>query len=272
MILEYHRPQSIQRALELMARSSPTTVPLGGGTVLNRPSSQAFAVVDLQALADQPDSILGQLKLSGSSMTIGAAVRLQNLLEWDASPLFLKNVLKYEGSHNLRQIATLGGTLVAADGHSGFAAAMLALDPTLTVLRVNQQAQEISYGELLALRHQTMTGLLILSVSISAQPKFAYQSVSRTPADFPIVGAAVAVWPSGRTRVVLTGYGNSPILVVDGPEAGGVDIAAREAYSHAEDEWASAGYRSAMAQTLVLRCLEKISNQIESLPDEIKGN
>lgn len=266
MILEYHRPQTVQQALELLARSSPNTVPLGGGTILNQPSSQGVAAVDLQALTEQPDSGLGQLRSQGTNLTIGAAVRLQQLKEWGALPAALANVLKYEGSHNLRQIATVGGALVGADCRSGFAAAMLALDASLTSVRLNSQPQELSYGELLALRHRGLRGILILTVGIPTQPKFAYLSISRTPADFPIVGAAVAVWPSKRTRVALTGYGGAPLLVADGSEPAGVDIAAREAFLHAQDEWATASYRSAMAQTLVLRCLDKITDMPGQLP------
>ena len=50
MIIEYYRPQSLEEALELLARPGLTTVPLGGGTVVNQPSPEPVAVVDLQAL------------------------------------------------------------------------------------------------------------------------------------------------------------------------------------------------------------------------------
>ena len=56
-IIEYHRPQTLEDALELLQRIEPVTVPLAGGTNLNSPASasgqssaSALAVVDLQSL------------------------------------------------------------------------------------------------------------------------------------------------------------------------------------------------------------------------------
>ena len=74
--------------------------------------------------------------------------------------------------------------------------------------------------------------------------------IARTPADQPIVCAAVAQWNSGRTRLALGGWGSSPILAMDGPDSEGIEFAARNAYSLAEDEWASAEYRQEMAGVL----------------------
>ena len=88
--------------------------------------------------------------------------------------------------------------------------------------------------------------------------QLAYEYIARTPADLPIICAAVARWPSGRTRVILGGTGEAPVLAMDGPESGGEEISVADAYSHAGDEWASAEYRQEMAQVLVKRCLSKM--------------
>jgi len=84
--------------------------------------------------------------------------------------------------------------------------------------------------------------------------------VARSPADLPIVCAAVAKWPSGRTRVILGGYGESPLLAMDGPNPQGADIAARDAYREAGDQWASAEYRSDVAAKLTRRCIDEFEN------------
>ena len=101
--------------------------------------------------------------------------------------------------------------------------------------------------------------------------KLAFEYVSRTPADKPIVCAALAQWNSGRTRLALGGYGKSPMLAMDGTEAEGVDTsstdyvlrsvqtAARNAFHEATDEWASAEYRMDVASTLAKRCLEGLN-------------
>ena len=48
------------------------------------------------------------------------------------------------------------------------------------------------------------------------------------------------------------------LLVMDGPERGGEEISAADAYSHARDQWATAEYRQEMAQVLVKRCLSRL--------------
>ena len=80
--------------------------------------------------------------------------------------------------------------------------------------------------------------------------------MSRTPADKPIVCAALAQWNSGRTRLALGGIGKNPSLAMDGTEANGAEAAARNAFHEAADEYASAEYRMDVAATLAKRCMQ----------------
>jgi CO/xanthine dehydrogenase FAD-binding subunit len=98
---------------------------------------------------------------------------------------------------------------------------------------------------------------LITKVTISLQTALTYHYVARTPADRPVVCAAAARWPSGRTRIVLGGFGKAPQTILDGEANDGVLEAAEAAYLTAEDQWASAEYRSHTAKVLVRRCLEQ---------------
>jgi CO/xanthine dehydrogenase FAD-binding subunit len=141
--------------------------------------------------------------------------------------------------------------LVASDGRSPVAAALLALDTKVSIV-VNLQSQIVNVGEFLPLRPQ---GLITL-ITLPTQAKFAFEYTSRTPADKPIVSAALAQWPSGRARLVIGGFGKSPSLAMDGTEAAGVDSAARNACHEAADDFASAEYRMDVAATLAKRCLE----------------
>ena len=246
MITEYHRPEKIEAALLLLARQQPNTVPLGGGSALNRPSDQALAVVDLQALG------LDEIRPRGNFLELGATVRLEQLLQTPDLPSALHKAVRHEASYNLRQVGTVAGSLVAADGRSPFAAVMLALDATLSLL---PGAEEISLGDVLPMRAERLRGRLITQVTIPLNTTLAYEYVARTPADRPIVCVAVGRWPSGRTRIVLGGFGPGPLLAMDGPEAGGAETAVQDACDQAEDAWASAAYRQATAVTLVQRIL-----------------
>lgn len=255
MIIEYKRPATLDEALELLARRDPLSVPLAGGSALNRPSPELVAAVDLQSLG------LDQYEARGNSLELGAMLTLQELLEAKDTLPALKQVIEHEATHNLRQVATVAGTLVAADGRSPFACAFLALDAALTILSGDRQKgeEQISLGDLLPLRTERLRGRLITQVSIPLNVRLAYEYVARAPADMPLVCAAMATWPSGRTRLALGGFGKSPVLAFDGTEPAGVDVAASNACSQAEDQWASAAYRQEVAGALARRCLQKLN-------------
>ncbi|MEO5886881.1 MAG: FAD binding domain-containing protein, partial [Anaerolineales bacterium] len=200
MITTYHRPKTLDEALTLLTR--PDTFPLGGGTLLSRPTAQAVEVVDLQSLG------LDSIKKNGNNLEIGATVTLQALLESEHTPEAMKAALKLEAPLNIRNSATVAGTLVACDGRSTFAMVLLALDARLEIRDSNLQSLISSLGDFLPFRPRG----LITAITIPLNIKLAFDYVSRTPADKPIVCAALAQWNSGRTRLALGGYGKSPML------------------------------------------------------------
>ncbi|MEZ0395418.1 MAG: FAD binding domain-containing protein [Anaerolineales bacterium] len=253
MITHYHRPQRLEEALELLAR--PNARPLGGGTVLNRQREAVIEAVDLQALG------LDKIHKVGEKLEIGATATLQALLESPHTPDALKTALKLEAPLNLRNVGTAAGALVACDGRSPFAAVMLALEAKVTVVSrrlsvVGEQSSVVSLGDLLPLREEQLHGKLITKVEIPLNVKLAFEYVARTPADRPIVCAALAQWTSGRTRLVIGGWGNSPAVAMDGRDATGLEPAARNAAHDATDDLASAEYRREAAVVLAKRCLE----------------
>ncbi len=252
MITAYHRPHTLEEALSLIARTTPHTVPLGGGTLLSHSKGESVEVVDLQALG------LNQIVERGNSTEIGATTTLQALLEHQGYPAALKTALKLEAPINVRNAATVAGTLVTCDGRSTFATVLLALDAKLTMLGAPGSAERTeSLGDYLPLRPQG----LITKIAIPAQARLCFEYVARTPSDKPIVCVAVAQWPSGRTRVAVGGYGAAPRLAMDGTEAEGLDAAARNAFHDATDDWGSADYRMDVAGTLATRCLAELAKQ-----------
>jgi CO/xanthine dehydrogenase FAD-binding subunit len=129
------------------------------------------------------------------------------------------------------------------------------VDAKIDIRYSKDDTRIFNIGDFLPLRPRG----LITSITIPLNAKLAFDYVSRTPADKPIVCAALAQWNSGRTRLALGGYGNSPLLAMDGTEAEGIETAARNACHEAADQWASAEYRMDAAATLAKRCLADIS-------------
>jgi CO/xanthine dehydrogenase FAD-binding subunit len=249
MITAYHRPQTLDEAIILLTQ--PNTLPLGGGTLLSRPTDGSIEVVDLQALG------LDSLNKTGNNLEFGATLTLQALLESEHCPEALKSALKLEAPLNVRNAATVAGTLVACDGRSTFASVLLAMDAKVTMTSKQKGEETINIGDFLPLREQ-VRGKLITKIIIPTNVKLAFEYVSKTPADKPLVCAALAQWNSGRTRLALGGYGKSPMLAMDGTESEGVEAAAKNTFHEANDEWASAEYRMDVASTLAKRCLEAL--------------
>jgi putative selenate reductase FAD-binding subunit len=246
MISTYYRPQTLDEALTLLTQ--PNTIPLGGGTLLSKPTTDSVAVVDLQRLG------LDSLRVNGNELVIGATCTLQSLLEADNCPPALKVAIKLEAPLNIRNTATIAGTLVTSDGRSPFATMLLATDAKIELI-VNRQSKIVNIGEFFLTRPSG----LITSITIPLNIKTAFEFVSKTPADKPLICAAVAQWNSGRTRLTLGGYSKTPLLAMDGTEADGIQEAAANAYHEAEDEWASAEYRIDVAAVLAKRALENLN-------------
>src|SRR5262245_42890199 len=120
MITAYHRPQTLEEALTLL--NEPNALPLGGGTLLSHDRTDSLQVIDLQQLG------LNTLTKSGNNLGIGATATLQQLLESEDCPNALKSALKLEAPLNIRNTATVAGTLVSCGGRSTFTTALLAVD------------------------------------------------------------------------------------------------------------------------------------------------
>jgi CO/xanthine dehydrogenase FAD-binding subunit len=244
MIKEYYRPQDLKEALVLLSRDDPETIPLGGGTVVSK-QQKVTAVVDLQALG------LNKISVDGNKIVVGASATLQSLVEAPEISPVIKQAVMLEVSLNIRNMATVGGVLKGSNGRSALLAVLSAMDTRLTW---EPGGQDINLTDFLALRGTYKKGL-ITSVTFPAEVETKFEMVQRTPGDLPIVLAAVTKWASGRTRLVLGGYGKTPSLVFDGTDKSGAEAAARSAYSKAEDEWASAEYRAEMAALLTKRLM-----------------
>jgi len=195
MIVDYHRPKTVEAALKLLSKTDPVTVPLGGGTVLNQPSSEQVAVVDLQALG------MNSIERKEKTYRVGSTVTLQQLLTTENLYPALKRAVRHEATYNTRQVATIAGVLVSSNGRSPFATSMLALGSQIILLPGNEN---VSFGDLLLLRSHFFEGRLISHIQFSTHLDLSYEYVARTPADLPIVCVSVAQWPSGRTRVALS--------------------------------------------------------------------
>lgn len=149
---EYIKPATIDEALRLGEMKGSAY--LGGGTWLN---------------AVRPDEIerlisLDELKLDGiedveGEHRIGAATRLQQIIDYDGLPSALADAARSNASRILRNMATIGGDLALHEPASCVIPALVVLDATLVLAG---DGGEIGVEEYLRSR----TGSLILEVRV----------------------------------------------------------------------------------------------------------
>ena len=263
ILAEYHKPQTLAEAFDLLAERSSRRVPLAGGTHLvaaleTRQRQDVDGVVDLCGLA------LSFIERDGSILRIGAMTPITDLVEHNLCASLAGNILlrtaRYEGPLNLRNAATVGGLVALAEPDSELYAALLALDAA--VVTTNSEGVETirSLHALTALSPQwARTSELITEIRLPlAASEGGHARIARTPMDRCIVAAVAVDAPKGVSsqhsatqqdgvRVALCGLGARPLL------AGGA-LAPPDSFK------GSADYRLAMSDVVWRRALNSLSS------------
>ena len=227
--LAYHRPDTTEEALELLAGAN--RVVLAGGTRLNDrtrglpgdPPEDEVEVVDIQALG-----LDGIQAADGGRLTIGATPTLQALVDDDRVPPLLRELARAELPNTLRNTATIGGTFTAADGDSPLHAGLL----------VHGAEAE-------------RNGPLVTALVLSTDGSGSWARTGRTPADTPIVAAVARRHTDGATHLALTGVADTPVLVDPDDPTAGLDPPG--------DFRGSTAYRLELARILSRRALEGVA-------------
>ena len=215
---EYHRPTTLNGALRLLTRSSIHTVPLAGGTALV-PSRDASvgAVVDLSALE------FAGIQWQGQPIRLGAMTTLQTLASDPNARAFANGMLAESARlcapRNVRNVATVGGTIISGGQTCDLLVAFLALEACVTVQRKRRCV--VALDDLLRAPSDYLgTGILTLVSFPGCATPFgaALVRVARTPNDAAIVNAAALIVPDGavckRVRIAIGGASKRPMRAV----------------------------------------------------------
>ncbi len=234
-LVGYHRPESITQAIRLLG--APGRMALAGGTAIRHDGGgDPIELVDLQSLG------LGRIEASGAGIELGATVSLQALVDSPAVPDLIRHTARAEQPSTLRTLATVGGTIGAADSDSLL----------LTALLVHDASVRFADGRSSPLDAVLDDGLtssdLIVAITVASGGETASAQTGRTPADRPIV-AALARRAGGATRLALCGVAPAPCLV---------DPAALDQLEPPGDFRGSADYRRHLAQVLANRVLQEL--------------
>jgi CO/xanthine dehydrogenase FAD-binding subunit len=230
-----------------------------GGTLLMRAINEGdLAIATLVRCSDAGHR---QVRNEGTRIVIGAGVRMIDVLA-NRDLAFLHPVARVIGGPAVRAMATVGGNLFAPPPYGDFTAALLALDAAVRVQGAYGGAQQTPLEQFLASRDRTVSGGLVMAVSVSrptAPDAFRFRKVARVKpkgvsvlsiaAHVPVTGGRVA-----GARVAYGAMAPTPIRAraveraLEGRtlDAAGIApalTAAAEGTSPATDALASAWYR-----------------------------
>jgi CO/xanthine dehydrogenase FAD-binding subunit len=276
---EYHRPAvedgGLARALELLARPSPHTVPLAGGDTLLASADPAIeAVVDLQGLGLDAIASTGRGHLHIGAMVTRAQLAEDDIVRTAAYGILREGARRWSGNVQ-RNRATIGGSLATAAANDPLVVALLACEALVT-LASRQGSRAVPIHEFLAQRPTLLAApALITEVVVSKLSHTSgagLASVARTPADAPIVlAAAVLGWEGNRCTHACLALGGVAPTPIRSPEAEAllsgqtlsdqrIEAAANRAASLVAptgDFRGSAEYRREMAGVLAERALRQ---------------
>lgn len=272
-LIEYHRPETIHKSFCLLSRQKPRTFPLAGGTwIVAQSDLQVEAVVDLSSLN------LAYIKLSTRRIRIGSMTTLQALIEspsiQDLANGQLKEALSNSAPRAIRNIATLGGTIIVGNSSSEVCLTLLALNAQVVIRNPAEQAIPLNAFYANQAEYLPPTGILsqIIIPKTTADVGVGLTRVSRAPRDQPVVSAAAMVSRVGHVcrvgRLALGGISPKPVKLpeieamisnqrIDAALLDRVAEAVRNGSSIPPGKQSSAEYQREMAGIVVSRALRE---------------
>jgi aerobic carbon-monoxide dehydrogenase medium subunit len=277
---EYHRPDSVDEALALLARHGYDAKLLAGGQSLvpamNFRLAQPAVLIDLNRIR-----ALDYIEQGDGVLRIGAMTRQRTA---ERSPLvaahasLLAETLPFVAHPQIRNRGTIGGNVAHADPAGEVGAAMLAMGARFTLRGPN--------GTRVVAASEFFTGLfgtalepdeMLTEVEVpAAAPRtgWAFDEVSRRHGDYALAGlaAVVEVDEAGRctaARMALLGVGDAPVLAHEAAAAlvgqapteeaihAAADAAGQRDIDPPGDIHASPAYRRHLTGVLVRRVLPR---------------
>ena len=227
---------------------------LAGGTIVMRAVGYGDQSFDRIVRARVADRSIGH---DAGGLRIAAGATMSDILA-SRDVDFLHPVARAIGGPQVRNMATVGGNLFAANPYGDFAVGLLALDATVTVVG----GRTMGLGDLLATRDRPSGLVEAINFARPESGAFRFKKVSRVkPKGVSVMSIAVNTRRSDP-RVVFGNMAPAPTrsmgaerALANGPEAAAA--ACLEGLSPTDDELATEWYRREVAPVHLRRLLEQ---------------
>ncbi len=272
----YHRPDTLDDALALLAEHGDDAKPLAGGQslvpMMNVRLAQPARLVDLNRLGG-----LAGIVDDGDALVVGALARHQDVADdervRERCPMLARAAASI-GHYAIRQRGTLGGSLAHADPAAQLPLVAVALGARVDLAR-RGGVRTLAAGELFVSPMVTALASDELIVRVrfpaaAAHERDGFRLFSRRHGDFAIVAAAVRIAVRDgrieRCRLALGGVGPVPIALDsladaqrgrtgDRAWAAGVAREAAASIDPPDDARIPAAFRRELVEALLARAL-----------------
>jgi carbon-monoxide dehydrogenase medium subunit len=277
---EYHAPQSVDEAVNLLADLGDSAKVLAGGQSLVPMLSLRLAYFDhLVDIARIPE--LQGIRVDADSVTIGATTidaDLEGNAEIASKVPLLAKVTPFIGHFQIRNKGTVGGSVAHADPAAEYPAVALALDAEIEAVsprgRRTIPASEFFVGFWTSALESDEVLASVRFPIWSGRSGFAVKEFARRHGDFALAGAVVGVTLGAgdvveRCAIGLIGLGPTPLRASAaeqaalGTAAGDLDLAAvgkaavDDLTEVPSDLHGSADYRKRVGAAMVERALNE---------------
>ena len=275
---EYHRPDSIDAAISLLASLGDEARVVAGGHSLIPMMKLRMAVpehlIDLQDIAD-----LKGIYVDGSTVTIGAMTTQTALIASEelttVCPIIKETSLQI-ADPQVRYVGTIGGNVANGDPGNDMPALMQALNADY-ILQGSGGTREVAARAFYEAAYFTALedGEILTAVRFAAPPAghgYAYEKQKRKIGDYATAAAAVLLTMNGgkceTAAIALTNVADTPLLAeeaaravvgtsLDGAALGAAAEAAKAITSPVKDVRGPADFRRHVAGVMVQRAIEK---------------
>lgn len=214
--VHYHRPASLDDALNLLAGAEEAKILAGGQTLLPTMKQHLAAPSDLVDVRRIP-GLVG-IRTEGGTLVIGAAT---THAEVAGNADVLRHIPSLAclaagiGDPAVRHMGTIGGSIANNDPAADYPSAILALDATVVTTQREIAADDYFAGMFATALEE---GEIITAVKIAPPKRGAYAKFPNPASRYAMVGVFVAETASG-VRVAVTGAGEDGVFRHEGLEA-----------------------------------------------------